>query len=162
MIFFTYSNFDGDVRNTLIVHRLMAYAYQAHGSATQLRVAEAVFRKFFVEATDIGEPVALADVAVACGVVFPSTGAGDAHAEALRWLRDTNELEEQVKAKAAEMVKKGCPGVPVTILGGKWACSGGQKAECFQRVSPVCLFCPSFPDRFSLLVLSVDVMHASL
>jgi predicted DsbA family dithiol-disulfide isomerase len=56
--------------------------------------------------------------------------------QALAFLK-TDEFEAEVK-KIAEVARaKGISGVPVTVIDGKWAVSGGQSADVFIQVCPL-------------------------
>lgn len=47
----------------------------------------------------------------------------------------SDELEKEVNAMCDEAKLKGITGVPMTIIDGKWAVSGGQSKDVFVQVS---------------------------
>ena len=91
--------------NTSAAHRLIAMA------ADQGAVVDALFRAYFEEARDIGDPKVLADIARQCGV--------DGWPEKAR---DVSELEEEVRAL-------GISAVPTFIFERKLGVSGAYPAE---------------------------------
>jgi predicted DsbA family dithiol-disulfide isomerase len=48
---------------------------------------------------------------------------------------ESNELENEVDAMCDDARNKGITGVPVIIIDGKWAISGGQSSDVFIQVS---------------------------
>lgn len=48
---------------------------------------------------------------------------------------ESNELEKEVDAMCDDVRNKGITGVPVIIIDGKWAISGGQSSDVFIQVS---------------------------
>ncbi|MDF3835242.1 DsbA family protein, partial [Cupriavidus basilensis] len=62
--------------NTLLAHRLIQYAAQAHGAPAAAALIDGLFTRYFVEAQDIGDPAVLRDAILACGIVPP----GPSHA----------------------------------------------------------------------------------
>jgi len=56
---------------------------------------------------------------------------------------ESDELEEEVQKLADDARINGIAGVPVTIIDGKWAVTGGQQSDVYIQVisSP---FCPLF------------------
>jgi hypothetical protein len=68
---------------------------------------------------------------------------------------ESDELEKEVKTMCDEARSKGITGVPMTIIDGKWAVSGGQSSDVFIQVRNLtqsrrksitqgCLFCQIF------------------
>jgi predicted DsbA family dithiol-disulfide isomerase len=91
--------------NTLAAHRLIALA------ENQSAVVDALFKAYFEEAKDIGDPEVLADIAAKCGVKgWPE------HA------RDVSELEEGVR-------ELGISAVPTFIFDRKLGVSGAYPPE---------------------------------
>ncbi len=106
--------------NTFAAHQLIDLAQQ-HGAGEA--VVDALFRAYFEEAKDTGDPEVLKSIAEACGVPPQSVEAcwSDAE-EAGRVAR----LEEQMKAL-------GISGVPTFILGRKYGISGAQPPETLAK-----------------------------
>jgi predicted DsbA family dithiol-disulfide isomerase len=91
--------------NTLAAHRLIALA------ENQSAVVDALFRAYFEEAKDIGEPEVLADIAAKCTVAgWPEQA------------RDVSELEERVR-------ELGISAVPTFIFDRKLGVSGAYPPE---------------------------------
>jgi predicted DsbA family dithiol-disulfide isomerase len=91
--------------NTAAAHRLIGLAQD------QDKVVDALFRAYFEEAKDIGDPAVLADIAAQCGVKgWPD----EAH--------DVSKLEEEVR-------ELGISAVPTFIFERKSGISGAYPAE---------------------------------
>ena len=95
----------GRTPNTLAAHQLLAV------SSDQSKVVDALFRAYFEEARDIGDPAVLADIAVQCGVEGWPEKAPDVSA-----------LEEEVRAM-------GITAVPTFIFDRRSGISGAYPAE---------------------------------
>jgi predicted DsbA family dithiol-disulfide isomerase len=91
--------------NTLAAHRLIALA------ENQSAVVDALFKAYFEEAKDIGDPEVLADIAAKCGVTgWPEQA------------RDVSELEEGVR-------ELGISAVPTFIFDRKLGVSGAYPPD---------------------------------
>jgi predicted DsbA family dithiol-disulfide isomerase len=91
--------------NTSAAHQLIAV------SQDQSRVVDALFRAYFEEAKDIGDPKVLAEIAAQCGVQgWPENA------------RDVSALEEEVRAM-------GITAVPTFIFERRTGVSGAYPAE---------------------------------
>jgi predicted DsbA family dithiol-disulfide isomerase len=99
--------------NTRKAHRLIAHASAAGKGAD---VVEALFRAYFEEAQDIGDPRVLADLAEACGL-------DRAEAAAALESEDVGRFVLDAERRAADL---GINGVPFFIVDGTWAVSGAQ------------------------------------
>lgn len=107
--------------NTLRAHRLIRWS--AAIGAQDLMV-ETLFRAYFVEGEDIGDPAALARLAAAAGFLEADVAAylaSDRDAEALR-------------AEDAFARQVGITGVPCFIVDRKFAISGAQPPEAFLEI----------------------------
>ena len=91
--------------NTSAAHRLIALAQD------QDRVVDALFRAYFEEAKDIGDPAVLAQIAAQCGVAGWPEGA-----------QDVSTLEEEVRAM-------GISAVPTFIFDRRSGVSGAYPPE---------------------------------
>ena len=107
--------FDRQTRtpNTRRAHMLIAHA-SAIGQADP--VVEALFRAYFEQARDIGDPATLLDIAVAAGL-----DRGDAE-EAI----GDDHLRHEVEQLEARGYELGITGVPFFIVDQRWAVSGAQ------------------------------------
>jgi predicted DsbA family dithiol-disulfide isomerase len=95
--------------NTTAAHQLIALAQD------QNRVVDALFRAYFEEAKDIGDPAVLAQIAAQCGVEgWPKEGE--------RRAREVSALEGEVRAM-------GISAVPTFIFDRKSGVSGAHPAE---------------------------------
>ena len=92
--------------NTFDVHRLLRRALR---SGTQDAVAEAIFRAYFLEGRDIGDPAVQAELG-------GGPLAGDEEAE-------------EVRREEAEGRELGIRGVPFFVIDGRVGLSGAQPAE---------------------------------
>ena len=95
----------GRTPNTLAAHQLVAV------SSDQNKVVDALFRAYFEEARDIGDPAVLAEIATQCGVRGWPEKAPDVSA-----------LEEEVRAM-------GITAVPTFIFDRRSGISGAYPAE---------------------------------
>lgn len=104
-------DYGGDVRNTLLSHRLMERAYSGPSGSNagnweqQLALLDKLFPHYFEHRGDPGDADALARIAVEAGV-FPSKE------EALRFLTESNEYDEEVRRGIVDARRKGITGVP--------------------------------------------------
>jgi len=106
--------------NTLDAHRLIRWATET-GSADE--VVEALFRTYFVEGRNIGDPDVLADIGAANGM-----NRGDL-AGRLGSAEDRDAVRREIEA--AQGI--GVTGVPTFILAGRYALVGAQPAAEIAR-----------------------------
>ena len=107
--------------NTRRAHMLTAYATdQGRGGA----VVEALFRAYFEDALDIGDPAVLVAIAEAQGL----------DPEAARAVLGSEELHKQVVALERRAAEMGIGGVPFFILEGGQAISGAQPSAEWEKV----------------------------
>ena len=106
--------------NTVDAHRLILYAAE-HG--LQWETAEALFRSYFVEGTNLNDPAELAGVAASAGL---DTG------EAREFLSGDAKTDEVWSAQR-EAGLVGVTGVPFYVFDGRYALSGAQPVEAFVR-----------------------------
>lgn len=104
--------------NTLDAHRLIRWA-GAINAATQDRVVESLFRRYFSEGHSLGDDGVLADAAAEAGM--------DRVAVAARLASDDDRAE--VSAEIALAQRMGVTGVPCFILDGRYAVAGAQEAR---------------------------------
>lgn len=103
-----------DAAHTLLRH--------AHAKGTQLALADAFFRAYFVEAKNIADEALLASVAAEHGF---------AHDEALELATCPTELE-LTREEALSAARGGIRGVPFFIFDGRFAVSGAQHVSILQ------------------------------
>lgn len=103
--------------------RAHALTQRAKDKGTQRALANALFEGYFLEGRDIGATDVLQDLAAAHG--FDRD-------EVARIAEDEAELD-RAKAAAAEMASEGISGVPFFVFGGRFAVSGAQPKEVFEK-----------------------------
>jgi len=102
--------------NTFDAHRLLWLAGQ---EGVQEKVAEDLFRAFFTEGKEIGDPAVLAEIGRAAGL----EGVAE-FLESDRGVKDVRDEERQGRAM-------GVDAVPTFVIGGKVVISGAQSPEVF-------------------------------
>jgi predicted DsbA family dithiol-disulfide isomerase len=102
--------------NTFDAHRLIWLAGQEE---KQDEVVEALFRAYFTEGRDIGDPAVLADVAEEAGLAREPVSAALEH----------NAGATEVAQEEAQARRLGIAGVPTVRIGGTPIFSGALKAE---------------------------------
>lgn len=107
--------------NTLDTHRLLHWAGI---EGCQDRMAMALFRAYFNEGRDIGDPEVLADLADSLGL----DGA------MIQRLLTTEADREDIRARDAQFRQMGITGVPTFIVGGQHAVPGCQPADMWVKV----------------------------
>jgi len=108
--------------NTLDAHRLIRWA-AASGEKTQGKIVDVLFRMYFTEGRNIGDPAVLLEAAGEAGMdvsVVETLLHGDA---------DRAAVEREI-ATAQQM---GVTGVPCFILDGRFAVMGAQSADTLAR-----------------------------
>jgi len=117
--------FKGFVGQTTRAHRLCQKVYQLGGQDFQIPMIKAIYKANMEEGQDISEIAVLADIAEATGTM--------SREKATAFL-ESNELETEVDAMCDDARNKGITGVPVIIINGKWAISGGQSSDVFIQI----------------------------
>ena len=102
--------------NTIDAHRLIRWSAAAGAQGT---VVEALFRTYFVEGRDIGDPKILVQLAGSCGM----------DGTLVHRLLASGSDTEAVREEIATAVRLGVSGVPFFIFAGKYAVPGAQSAE---------------------------------
>ena len=118
--------------NTVDSHRLIEYAGQRD---VQDQVVEALFRRYFEQGEDIGDRAVLEAAGVDGGL-----DEGDVR----RFLAGT-EGADHVRRESEAASRMGISGVPCFIFEGKYAISGAQPPDVFERVFE--LAAAASPDR---------------
>jgi len=117
--------FRGVVSQSTLAHRLSRKAFRLGGMELQLPYLMAIFRVHLQEGKDVGDIGVLSDIAAEVGVMSKT--------EAIAFL-NSNELEDEVNNMCDEARAKGITGVPLTVIDGKWAVSGGQSSDVFVQI----------------------------
>ncbi|KIM40482.1 hypothetical protein M413DRAFT_72880 [Hebeloma cylindrosporum] len=118
-------SFRGVMSQTTRAHRLCQKAYKIGGQNLQIPLLCAVFKAHMEDAKDIADINVLAELAESTGTMSKE--------EALAFLQ-SDELEKEVNTMCDEARSKGITGVPMTIIDGKWAVSGGQSSDVFIQI----------------------------
>ncbi|KAF8149833.1 thioredoxin-like protein [Crassisporium funariophilum] len=118
-------SFRGVMSQTTRAHRLCQKAYKLGGQNLQVPLLCAVFKAHMEEGKDIADINVLADLAESTGTMSKQ--------EAVAFLK-SDELEKEVNAMCEDAKSKGITGVPMTIIDGKWAVSGGQSSDVFIQI----------------------------
>jgi len=117
--------FRGVVSQSTRAHRLSRKAFHVGGMERQLPFLMAIFRVHLQEGKDVADIGVLSDVAAEVGVMSKT--------DAIAFL-NSNELEDEVNSMCDEARAKGITGVPLTVIDGKWAVSGGQSSDVFVQI----------------------------
>jgi len=116
---------DGVMSSTVRAHRLSVKAYRLAGQHLQLPLLSAILKACTSDGKDIGSIDVLSDIAESVGLMSKE--------EATEFLKG-DELKEEVMSSAEAAKGHGVKGVPVTVINGKWALGGVQKAEVFVQI----------------------------
>jgi predicted DsbA family dithiol-disulfide isomerase len=103
--------------------RAHALTHHAAAKRTQRALANALFEANFLEGRDIGSTDVLAEIAQKHG--FDRD-------EAMRILEDDAELD-RARKEASQTAAEGIGGVPFFVFAGRFAVSGAQPAEVFEK-----------------------------
>ncbi|MDA0369289.1 MAG: DsbA family oxidoreductase [Proteobacteria bacterium] len=109
------------VPNTINSHRVLHWARE---SGCQDALAEILFRRYFIDNEDIGDPDTLVAAAEEAGL--------DPTVIRERLADDTD--DELVRAEAQHASKMGITGVPTFIVDGRYAVQGAQTSDVFLQV----------------------------
>ncbi|NQV79135.1 MAG: DsbA family oxidoreductase [Alphaproteobacteria bacterium] len=109
------------VPNTINSHRVLHWARE---SGCQDALAEILFRRYFIDNEDIGDPDTLVAAAQEAGL--------DPTVIRERLADDTD--DELVRAEAQHASKMGITGVPTFIVDGRYAVQGAQTSDVFLQV----------------------------
>ncbi|MBJ6371581.1 DsbA family oxidoreductase [Sedimentitalea arenosa] len=107
--------------NTMDAHRLIHWAGI---EGRQTAAVDALFKAYFVEARDIGDPDILADIADGLGM----------DAAVVRRLLQSDADREDIARREAHSREMGVTSVPTFIVAGKHAVPGAQSPELWQKV----------------------------
>jgi predicted DsbA family dithiol-disulfide isomerase len=107
--------------NTFDAHRLISWA---EPSGRQHELAETLFRAYFQQGRDVGDPQVLAAVAGEAGL--------DAD-EAARML-DSSDEADKVKQELSLAQSAGITGVPCFVLAGRFAIPGAQPRDVMRQL----------------------------
>ncbi|GLB40171.1 putative DSBA-like thioredoxin domain containing protein [Lyophyllum shimeji] len=106
-------------------HRLAIKAGKIGGQKYQLPVLCGIFKANLEDNKDIADINVLAEIAESTGMMSKD--------EAIQFLH-SDELEQEVNDMCENARNIGISGVPMTIIDGKWAISGGQSSDVYVQV----------------------------
>ncbi len=109
------------VSNTLDAHRLL---HLAAGTGRQNDVKERLFKAYYTDGRDIGNPEVLREIGRSAGI----------DEESINDLLATDRFRKEVRADQLEAQQLGASGVPFFVLNRKYGISGAQSAETFSEV----------------------------
>ncbi|CAA7267098.1 unnamed protein product [Cyclocybe aegerita] len=118
-------SFRGVMSQTTRAHRLCQKAYKLGGQDLQLPLLCAIFKAHMEDGRDIADINILAELAEESGTMSKDQAAA---------FLNSDELEKEVNQMCDEARSKGITGVPMTIIDGKWAVSGGQSSDVFIQI----------------------------
>lgn len=107
--------------NTMDAHRLIHWAGLEN---KQTEAVDALFKAYFVDARDIGDPDVLADIADNIGL----------DASVVRRLLQSDSDREDITKRDGHSREMGVTSVPTFIVAGKHAVPGAQSPELWQQV----------------------------
>jgi predicted DsbA family dithiol-disulfide isomerase len=107
--------------NTVMSHRLIAWAAEQDGTDPQGALVENLFQGYFLNGADLGNPTVLIEAAERAGL----------DPKAAETFLATNEHHDAVVAEDAAARRMGIQGVPCFIVDGAYAVSGAQEPEYF-------------------------------
>lgn len=102
--------------NTFLAHRLLSWA---ENSGRQHELAEVLFRYYFSEGRDVGDPAVLAEAAGESGLDAQTAAA----------MLATRDEEDKVRQELSLASSVGVTGVPFFVLAGKFAIPGAQPQD---------------------------------
>lgn len=115
--------------NTLLAHKLLAWAWDSEGAGAQTRLKLALFDAHFQQRRAMSDPQVLLDIAVAAGL--DRAGAQAALADPA--------LEEAVRAEEEHAFAMGITSVPTMLLNERFLIPGAQGPEtyvqCLRKVA---------------------------
>jgi predicted DsbA family dithiol-disulfide isomerase len=106
--------------NTLLAHRLVRFAREAHGADAASRLVEDLFTRYFLQGEDIGDAQVLRAAVRACGIATPGDADAPLHHE-LPWLPAPQAPEDAFHG--------GGTGVPHFLFDEALALSGAHPPE---------------------------------
>ena len=107
--------------NTFRAHRLLSWA---EGSGRQHDLAEVLFRSYFREGRNVGDPQVLADAAAEAGLDSAAAAA----------MLAGHDEEDKVRQELSLASAAGVTGVPFFVLAGRFAIPGAQSQEVMRQL----------------------------
>jgi predicted DsbA family dithiol-disulfide isomerase len=113
------------IYNTFDAHRLLHWAglAEVEGGAKQAALKHALFRAYFTEGRNVGDP----------DVLVQKVGEAGLDPKAAREVLDSGRYAEEVRQEEAGWMNAGISSVPAIIVDKKYLISGGQPPEVFEQ-----------------------------
>jgi len=115
----------GKLCSTFRAHKLLFKAWKVGGQKTQQAMLSGIFKAYFTDVADISDKGVLADIAEKAGVL--------GRKEALKYLESEEDCQTVVEMMDQARAN-GVSGVPLMIIDGKWAISGGQSKDVYLQI----------------------------
>ena len=116
---------DAPVVQSTRAHRLSRKAFLMGGSRYQEALLSAVFKEHMENSRDISDVDVLSDIAEDVGMMTKD--------DATTFL-ESDELKDEVLQMIEHDRKKGITGVPMVVIGGKWAVNGAQCSKVYIEI----------------------------
>mmetsp|Transcript_3885 Transcript_3885/g.9143 ORF Transcript_3885/g.9143 Transcript_3885/m.9143 type:complete len:146 (+) Transcript_3885:2-439(+) len=117
-------SFDGLIANTENSHRMLEWVLDRHGASVQQQVVEALSRRYFTEAQNLGDLTVLVDAAAECC----DTGG------LLEFLQDGLRCRNLAEVSMQLVEQNTVMGVPHFVIGGKYHVPGAQDFDVCVRL----------------------------
>ena len=109
------------MRNTFIAHKLLTWALDSAGPASQTRLKLALFDAHFQHRRDVGDPGVLVAIAGECGLDPVAAAAA----------LDDDAIGQRVRQEEAAAWDLNISGVPAMLVAGKYMIPGAQEPEVY-------------------------------
>lgn len=110
--------------NTFDAHRLLAYAYEVGGEATQGELKQQLLRAYFTEGRNVGDVEELASIASSCGL----------DADLVRTMLASGAFVRETREEMDGAIERGITAVPSFVFDGVGVLPGAQDPEQFLRI----------------------------
>ncbi|KAH0585440.1 hypothetical protein H2248_008681 [Termitomyces sp. 'cryptogamus'] len=118
-------SFRGVMSQSTHAHRLAMKAGKLGGQKLQVPILCGIFKANLEDSKDIADINVLAEIAQGAGMMSKD--------EAVKFLQ-SDELEKEVENMCDKARSIGITGVPLTIIDGRWAVSGGQSSDVYVQI----------------------------
>ncbi|KAG6888928.1 hypothetical protein C0995_004941 [Termitomyces sp. Mi166 len=126
------SSFRGVMSQSTRAHRLAMKAGKLGGQKLQVPVLCGIFKANLEDSKDIADTNVLAEIAEGAGMMSKDE-ADQNLLQAVKFLQ-SDELEKEVENMCDKARSIGITGVPLTIIDGRWAVSGGQSSDVYIQI----------------------------
>jgi predicted DsbA family dithiol-disulfide isomerase len=109
--------------NTFDAHRLLTWALETGGAASQRALKKALLRAYFTDGLDVADPDVLADLAEEVGL-----DRGDAEG-----IVASDRYADEVRAEREEAHRNGIAAVPTFVVEGQWMLQGAHDTSAWVK-----------------------------